>query len=155
MQQNSKCRWCSDRDEIINHIISKCCKLAQKEYKSRHDRVYKVIHWELCKKLKFHHINKWYTYNLESIPENEMQKILRDFAIQTDHLISARWPDLGIVNQKKRTGRIVDFNILAVHTVKRKICTKTLQENWKNYRTWKWQWYQLSLVHLEQSPKNW
>ena len=24
MQQNSKCRLCGDRDEIINHIISKC-----------------------------------------------------------------------------------------------------------------------------------
>ena len=39
-QQNSKCRLCGDRDETINHIIS---KLAQKEYKIRYDRVGKVI----------------------------------------------------------------------------------------------------------------
>ena len=31
-QQNSKCRLCGDRDETINHIISECGKLAQKEY---------------------------------------------------------------------------------------------------------------------------
>ena len=31
-QQNSKCRLCGDRDETINHIISECSKLAQKEY---------------------------------------------------------------------------------------------------------------------------
>ena len=36
-QQNSKCRLCVDRDETINHIISECCKLAQKEYKTRHE----------------------------------------------------------------------------------------------------------------------
>ena len=36
-QQNSKCRLCGDRDETINHIISVCSKLAQKEYKTRHD----------------------------------------------------------------------------------------------------------------------
>ena len=36
-QQNSKCRLCGDRDETINHIISECSKLAQKEYKARHD----------------------------------------------------------------------------------------------------------------------
>ena len=30
-QQNSKCRLCGDRDEAINHIISECRKLAQKE----------------------------------------------------------------------------------------------------------------------------
>ena len=29
-RQNSNCRLYSDRDEIINHIISECCKLAQK-----------------------------------------------------------------------------------------------------------------------------
>ena len=38
-QQNSKCRLCGDRDETINHIISECCKLGQREYKARHDRV--------------------------------------------------------------------------------------------------------------------
>ena len=54
-QQNSKCRLCSDRDETINHIISKCSKLAQKEYKARHDWVGKVIPWEMCKKFKFDH----------------------------------------------------------------------------------------------------
>ena len=31
-QQNSKCRLCGDRDETINHIISECSKLTQKEY---------------------------------------------------------------------------------------------------------------------------
>ena len=49
-QQNSKCRLYGDRDETINHILSECSKLAQKEYKTRHDWVGKVIHWEMCKK---------------------------------------------------------------------------------------------------------
>ena len=43
-QQNSKCRLYGDRDETINHIISECSKLAQKEYMARHDWVSKVIH---------------------------------------------------------------------------------------------------------------
>ena len=57
-QQNSKCRLCGNRDETINHIISECSKLAQREYKTRHDWVGKVIHWEMCKKLKFDYTNK-------------------------------------------------------------------------------------------------
>ena len=52
-QQNSKCRLCGNRDETIYHIISECSKLAQKEYKARHDWVGKVIHREMCKKFKF------------------------------------------------------------------------------------------------------
>ena len=57
-QQNSKCRLCGDRDETINYIISECGKLAQKEYKARHDWVGKVVHWEMCRKFQFDHTNK-------------------------------------------------------------------------------------------------
>ena len=101
-QENSKCRLCDDRDETINHIISECIKLAQKEYKTRHDWEDKVIHWELCKKLKFDHPNKWYMRNPESILKNEMPKLLYYFDIQTDHLFTARRPDLVIVSKKEK-----------------------------------------------------
>ena len=70
-QQNSKCRLYGDRDETINHIISECSKLAQKEYKTRHDWVGKVIHREMCKKFKFDHINEWYMHNLAPVLEND------------------------------------------------------------------------------------
>ena len=44
-------------------------------------------------------------HNPESILENETHKNLWDFETQTDHLISARLPDLGIANEKKRTAK--------------------------------------------------
>ena len=47
-QQNSKCRLCGEKDEMINYIVSECSKLAQKKYKTRHDWVGKTIHWEWC-----------------------------------------------------------------------------------------------------------
>ena len=90
MQQNSRCRLCGDRDKMINHIISDCSKLAQREYKTRHNWMRYVIHLELYQKFKFNHPNKWYIHNPESILENKTHKILWDFEIKTDHLISAR-----------------------------------------------------------------
>ena len=57
--------------------------------------------------------------NPESVPENETHKLPCDFEIQTDHLISARRPDL-IINKKERICRIVDFADPADHTVKLK-----------------------------------
>ena len=63
-QQNSKYRLCRDREENINHIISEHSKLTQKEYKTRYNWVGNVIHWELCKKFKFDHTNKWYMQNI-------------------------------------------------------------------------------------------
>ena len=105
---------------MINHIISKCSKLAKKEYKTRHNWVGKGIHWELCKSLKFDQRNKWYMHNSESVQKNKMHKLLCDFEIQMDHQISARRPDLIIFNKKERICRIVDFTTLVDHKVKLK-----------------------------------
>ena len=101
-QQNSKCRLCGDRDETINHKISECSKLGQREYKARHEWFGKVIHWEMWKKFKFDHTNKWYMHNPAPVLENATHKLLWDFNIQTDHLIPVRRPDLIIINKKKR-----------------------------------------------------
>ena len=114
MQQNSKCRLCSDWNETINHIISECSKLAQKEYTTRHNWVGKVINWEMRKKFKFVHTNKWYMHNHTSVLENDTHKLLWDFDIQTDHLILAKR------QKKKRTCKIVDFTVLADHRIKLK-----------------------------------
>ena len=74
--------------------------LAQ-EYKTRHDWVGKVIHWEMCEKFKFDHTNKWYIHNPAAVLEIDTHKLQRDFDIQTAHLISARTPDLIVMNKKK------------------------------------------------------
>ena len=102
MQQNGKC---GDRDKTINHI-SECSKLAQKEYKAKHDWVGKVIHWELCKKFKFDYTNKLYMHNPAAVLENDTHKLLGDFDIQMDYLILVR-----CINKKKRTCKIVDFAV--------------------------------------------
>ena len=123
-QKNKRIKWTNvcrskislwvNRDETINHIISKCNKLAQKEYKTRHDWGSKVIHWELCKKFKSDHTNKWYMHNPTSALENDTHKSLWDFDIQTNHLTSARRPE-HIINCW-----IVDFAVLADYRVKLK-----------------------------------
>ena len=50
-QQESKCRMCGQADESVNHILSECSKMAQKEYKRRHDWVGKKVHWEVSKRM--------------------------------------------------------------------------------------------------------
>ena len=44
------------------------------EHKARHNWVRKVIHWELCNKLKFDRITKWYMHNSEFVP-GKMRRI--------------------------------------------------------------------------------
>ena len=76
--------------------------LAQRKYKTRHDWVGKVIHWEISKKFKFDYTNKWYMHNPAPILEYYTHKLLWDFDIHTDHLISARTPDLIMIKKKKK-----------------------------------------------------
>ena len=57
-----------------------------------------------------------------SVLENT-QKLLWDFDIHTDHQISARRPDLIIIN-KKRTCKIVNFAVPTDHGIKVKECEK-------------------------------
>ena len=38
------CRSCNERGETVSHIVSECKKLAQTDYKRRHDNVAKMIH---------------------------------------------------------------------------------------------------------------
>ena len=39
-----------EMDESIVHVIAECKKLAQKEYKQRHDNIARIVHLELCQK---------------------------------------------------------------------------------------------------------
>ena len=65
-----------------------------------------MTRWEsdplgIMQKIQFNHTNKCYIHNMESLLENETHKVLWDFEIQTDHLISARPPDLVIAKKRE------------------------------------------------------
>ena len=87
-----------------------------------------AIPWEICKKFKFDHANKWYMHNPALVLENDTHKLLWNFDIQTNHLISTRRPDLIIINQnkmkEKKICKIVDFAVPADHIIRLKECVK-------------------------------
>ena len=104
-------RMCRKVDEKIDHIVSGCSKLAQKEYKRRHDNLGKIVHWKLARKCNFEAGDKWYEHEPESALENEDYKILWDFSIQTDYVIEAWRTNLVVVDEKERSCKITDFAV--------------------------------------------
>ena len=46
---SEKCRICGERDESITHLIAECKKLAQKEYKQKHN-IARIVHLKLCQR---------------------------------------------------------------------------------------------------------
>ena len=109
-QGDSLCRMCRKVDESLDHIVSGCSKLAHKDYNRRHDNLGKIVHWKLARKCNFEAGDKSYEHEPGSVLENEDYKILRDFRIQTDHVIEARRPDLVVVDKKERS-KIIDFAV--------------------------------------------
>ena len=63
-------------------------------------------------------------HNPGPVLENNTHKLLWDFDIYTNHLISARRRNLIIINKKKRTCKIVDFAVPADNRIKVKECEK-------------------------------
>ena len=104
-QGDSLCRMCRKLDESIDPIVSGCSKLAQKEYKRRHDNLGKIVRWKLARKCNFEAGEKWYELDPESVLENEDYEIFWDFCIQTDHVIEAPRPDLVVVVRRREVVR--------------------------------------------------
>ena len=107
----------------------------------------------------------------EPVLENDTHKLLWDFDIQTDHRISARWPDLIIINKKKKKKKKkrkkkkvnrqnCGFSIPADHWIKLKESEKKnkyLDLAWelKKLRIMKVTFIPIVIGIFVQSPKHW
>ncbi|XP_069971364.1 uncharacterized protein [Penaeus vannamei] len=80
----SLCRVYNERDETTFHILSKCSKIAQTEYKRRHDKLAQLVHWNLCKRCRLQHERNWYDHTAEKGLENENVKIFQPDIIVKD-----------------------------------------------------------------------
>ena len=67
---------CGKAEKSVNHLLSECSKLAQKEYKRRHDWLGTKIHWKICRKYGTEVKEKWYEHKPEVVMENDKSKIL-------------------------------------------------------------------------------
>ena len=114
------CRMCGEKGETISHLVSECGKLAQREYKGRHDNVARYVHWQLCNKGNLERAEKWYEQQPEAVIENENFKLLWDFTIQCDRVIETRRSDIVLVDKKNKEVKIIDIAVPGDSRVKEK-----------------------------------
>ena len=119
-EDESMCRMCKNREETVTHIISECSKLAQLEYKKRHDNVAGAVHWSLCETYHIKHSEQWYQHMTEPVIETESVNILWDMNIQTDHVIEHRRPDIVVIDKDKKTALLIDIAVPADARVEEK-----------------------------------
>ena len=111
---------CGSKGETVAHVVSGCGKLAQTEYKGRHDNVARYIHCQLCGKCGLERANSWYEQKPEGVVESENFKILWDFTVQCDRKIEARRPDIVFIDKNESEVVVIDVAISGDDRVKDK-----------------------------------
>ena len=71
-------------------------KLAQREYKRRHDTVAKLVHWKLCEKYNLQRKEKGYEHCPERVVEDDYVKLIWDII----YVMEARRHDLILVEKR-------------------------------------------------------
>ena len=61
-------------------------RLAQREYKKRHDKVALRVHWEMCRKYEIECTDKWYDHQPLAVTENRDIHITWDMTVYKDKI---------------------------------------------------------------------
>ena len=112
------CRLCKEKLEKVTHFVSSRSTLAGNQYRKRHYKLGKKVHWLLCKKFKTECEEKWFSHQPEPVLENDKCKIIWDFAIQTDKEIEHRRPDIVVNDKEKREHKIIDIAVPGAQNIK-------------------------------------
>ena len=111
--ESPTCRLYGKKGESVKHLATGCEKLAQREFKRKHNNVATKVRWDLCKKSRLEHAEKWYEHIPEEAVENEEVKVLWDISVQCDNVIEARRADIILIEKKEWKGIIIDIAVAA------------------------------------------
>ena len=106
------CRFCGESTETVRHIVSGCKKLAQNEYRKRHDKVALRVHWEVCRKYGIECTEKWYDHQPLPIVETGEVRVTWDMTIYTDKVLKHR-PDITLVRKDTQKWTLIDIAVPA------------------------------------------
>ena len=109
--RDPKCRLCNSADETVAHLLTSCSKLAATEYLTRHNEVARLVHRNICEAHGVEVTHPSWQHAPQPVTETDHAKILWDFEIRTDRRITARRPDIVIVNKERREGLIIDIAV--------------------------------------------
>ena len=93
--------------ETIEHIVAGCSAMAQSVYLKRHNTVASAVHWNLCYICGFSCSDQWWLHQPEAVLDNSDYKLLYDFNIFIDHKITARRPDLVLMDKQLKCTKLI------------------------------------------------
>ena len=115
---DTKCRLCKEKDETVAHLLSACPKLAGSEYIRRHNEVAKILHHGISQHHNIPTTDRTWLHQPEAVTETDEVKILWDFEIRTDRIITARRPDIVVIDKTDKTATIIDVAVPNDHNIR-------------------------------------
>ena len=134
------CRLRGCHTESVDHILRNCSVIAQTHYKSRHDDVARLIHYETARLSGFSVDDKWWCHRPPPVLENSSMNLLWDFTIQADRHLPHNKPDIVPHDFHRKTVFLIDVAILGDNRLIAKVNEKMerytdlkieLQRMWK------------------------
>ena len=109
--ETSLCRLCRDCSETVRHIVSEYKKLAQREYRKRHDKVALWVHWEICRKYGRECTDKWYDHQPLAVTENREVRITWDMTVYTGKKLNYNRPDSTLARKDTQEWTPIDIAV--------------------------------------------
>jgi len=111
MPYSARCWLCGVIDETIDHLVSSCSFLAQREYKKRHNCIASLVHYTLAKQAGFMVPDTWWKYSPPRVSENSEIKLLWDFSIVSDVPLLDNRPEITFVRKRSNKVFLIDIAI--------------------------------------------
>ena len=110
---DSKCRMCGEYDETVGHLVSACSKLAQREYRRRHDTMGKRVYWEVCGNWGLRRSEKWYEEVPDGVRKSEDGNIevWWDQKVVTPTEFKSNRPDMVVIDKSNKKWWMIDFSV--------------------------------------------
>ena len=108
------CSLCGESAETVRHIVSGRKKLAQREYRKRHDKVAMRVRWEMCRKYGIENTDNWYDHQPLSVTENGE---VRDMTIYTDKVLKHNRPDITVGHKDSQEWTLIEIALPADQSI--------------------------------------
>ena len=109
----TECRMCGDYPETVGHLVSACTKMAQTDYKRRHDKMGLRVYWEVCGVYGLKRSERWHLEVPEGVRRSDdgMIEIWWDQKVITPTPLKHNRPDMMIVDRRSKEWFMIDFAV--------------------------------------------
>ena len=104
---------CGKHPETVMHLVSGCSKMAQTDYRRRHDKMGLRVYWEVCGLYGLKRSERWHLEVPDGVRKSDdgLVEIWWDQTVSTPTKFPSYRPDMMIVDRKSKKWFMVDFAV--------------------------------------------